>query len=131
MARRAVWLWVGVVGLLGGCVPIPKGFDSPEPAARIEAALEAADRGDREAIPDLIGLLDSDDPATRMVGILALERLTGETLGYDHAAAEGEREAAVARWVEWYEQSADGSGEGGASVPAEPVGSVPVGVESD
>ncbi len=107
MARHAVWLWVGVVGFFGGCTPIPKGFDSPEPAARIEAALEAADRGDRGAIPDLIGLLDSDDPATRMVGILALERLTGETLGYDYAAAEGEREAAVARWVEWYADLAD------------------------
>jgi HEAT repeat protein len=92
----------------GGCVPIPKGFDSPEPAARIEAAVEAADRGDRGAIPDLIALLESDDPATRLVAIRSLERLTGETLGYDHAAGEYEREEAVERWVEWHEQTADG-----------------------
>ncbi|VAX40019.1 hypothetical protein MNBD_PLANCTO03-1271, partial [hydrothermal vent metagenome] len=44
---------------------------------------------------------------TRMVAILALERLTGETLGYDHAAVEAQREDAVARWVEWYAHLAD------------------------
>lgn len=102
---------------MGGCTPIPKGFDSPEPAARIEAAVEAARTGDTGAIPDLIGLLDSDDPATRLVAIRSLERLTGETLGYDHAAAEPEREAAIGRWVEWERARADGDG-GPAGVSA-------------
>lgn len=107
---------------MGACVPIPKGFDSPEPAARITAAVEAADRGDRSAIPALIGLLDSDDPATRLVAIRSLERLTGETLGYDHAALEAQREEAVLRWVDWLGHSADGSGESveSESVAAEP-----------
>jgi HEAT repeat protein len=90
------------------CTPIPKGFDSPEPAARMEAALDAAARGDRDAIPHLIALLDSDDPATRLVAIGSLERLTGQTLGYHYAAPEREREEAVERWVEWYERDADG-----------------------
>lgn len=92
----------------GGCVPIPKGFDSPEPAARIEAAVDAAATGEKGAIPDLIALLDSDDPATRLVAIGSLERLTGQTLGYHYAAPERERDAAVERWVEWYRQEADG-----------------------
>lgn len=102
-------LLASLVCVAGGCVPIPKGFDSPEPAARIEAAVEAADKGDRSKIPDLIALLDSDDPATRMVAIRALERLTGQTLGYDHAGSEAEREAAVGRWVEWSSQTTDQS----------------------
>jgi len=97
-------------------VRIPKGFDSPEPAARISAAVEAADAGDAGAIPDLIGLLDSDDPATRLVAIRSLERLTGQTLGYDHAAPEREREEAVDRWVEWERERSDGVGEGGRGV---------------
>jgi len=92
----------------GACTPIPKGFDSPEPAARMEAALDAAARGDSAAIPDLIALLDSDDPATRLVAIGALERLTGQTLGYHYAAPEQERADAVGRWVEWYGRQADG-----------------------
>ena len=101
-------LSLGMVLAAGaGCVPIPKGFDSPEPAARIEAAVQAAGAGDADAIPDLIALLDSDDPATRLVSINALHRLTGQTLGYVHAAPPEEREAAVVRWVEWYNQNAD------------------------
>ncbi|MCC7390327.1 MAG: HEAT repeat domain-containing protein [Phycisphaerales bacterium] len=117
MAMTVRCLWVGGVVLVGGCTPIPQGFDSPEPAARMEAAGEAADRGDVGAIPALIGLLDSDDPATRLVAIRSLERLTGETLGYEHAAGEGERGAAIGRWVEWERARADG-GVGPAGVSA-------------
>lgn len=103
----AACLAVVAAALLGACEPIPKGFDSPEPAARIEAAAEAARLGDRSAIPDLIALLDSDDPAARLVAIGALERLTGLTHGFDHAAPPEQRDAAVERWVEWYLQNAD------------------------
>lgn len=94
--------------LPAGCVEIPKGFDSPEPAARMEAAVSAAAEGDTSAIPDLIELLDSDDPATRLVAIRSLERLTGQTLGYDYAGPEAERAAAVERWVEWEQRRTDG-----------------------
>ncbi|MBK7405278.1 MAG: HEAT repeat domain-containing protein [Phycisphaerales bacterium] len=110
MTRTALLLTLLCV--LSGCVPIPKGFDSPEPAARMEAAVDAAERGDRSKVPDLIGLLDSDDPATRMVAIRSLERLTGQTLGYDYAAGALERDAAVQRWVEWWGQTAEDSAGG-------------------
>lgn len=103
---KSVVVSLGLV-LVAGCVPIPKGFDSPEPAARIDAAAEAVGRSDTGKIPELIVLLDSDDPATRLIGILALERLTGQRLGYDHAAGVEEREPAVVRWVEWYNENAD------------------------
>jgi hypothetical protein len=46
-------------------------------------------------------MLDSDDPAARLVAIRALERITGQTLGYDHAGPEHERRLAVERWMEW------------------------------
>lgn len=88
----------GVAGCLG---PAPGGFDSPEPGRRIEAAARAAERRDRAAIRPLISMLDSDDPAARLVAIRALERITGQTLGYDHAAPEHERRLAVERWMEW------------------------------
>ena len=88
-----------------GCRPGQvKGFDSPQPAARIDAIVEAAARGDEGATRDLIAMLDSDDPLARMLAIRTLERMTGQTLGYQHDAPEPQRRAAVDRWVQW-EQS--------------------------
>ncbi len=91
---------VALVGCRPGQVA---GFDSPQPAARIDAILEAARSGDRSAIPDLIVMLDADDPLTRLLSIQTLEDLTGQTLGYEHDAPEFERSEAVGRWVRWYE----------------------------
>ena len=73
--------------------------------------MDAAREGDLSAIPDLIGLLDSDDSLVRMVAIRSLERLTGQTLGYDHAVPEWRRDEAVERWVAW----ASAQSEAGAS----------------
>jgi len=93
--------------LLASCGPgMTPDFDSPEPAARNAAAVRAAARGDRSAIRDLVRLLDSDDPATRLIAINALERLTGTTLGYDHAASEPARRESVARWIDYVRKEA-------------------------
>lgn len=97
---RVIFL-ILLTGGMSGCASPPKGFDSPVPAYRMDAAVDAAREGDRSAIPDLIGLLDSDDSLVRMVAIRSLERLTGQTLGYDHAASEWRRDEAVERWVAW------------------------------
>jgi hypothetical protein len=34
--------------------------------------------------------------------IHTLEQLTGQTLGYDHAAPRQERAEAIRRWADWY-----------------------------
>ncbi|QYK49585.1 MAG: HEAT repeat domain-containing protein [Phycisphaeraceae bacterium] len=96
---------------LGACTkPVPKGLDSYDPTGRIEAMLEVAAKNDTSKIPQLISALDSDDSAVRLTAIRTLERMTGQTLGYDHAAPERERRAATDRWVEWYQgRTADGS----------------------
>mgnify|MGYP001797416928 CR=1 FL=1 len=87
-----------------GCRPGKvAGFDSPQPAARVDAILDAARSGDRSAIPDLIVMLDSDDPRTRLLASQTLEDMTGQTLGYEQNAPEFERSEAVGRWVRWYE----------------------------
>lgn len=103
-----------------GCAKPPTGFESPVPAARLDAITEAAETGDRGAIPDLIAMLDSDDPVVRLAAIRTLERLTGETLGYDYAGPEWERRDKVAAWVEWYRVHQPGAwtaDSGGASTP--------------
>jgi HEAT repeat protein len=82
-----------------GCGPtINADFDSAEPAARNAAIVEAASKNDRAAVPDLVRMLDSDDPATRLLAINALEKITGERLGYEHTAQEHERVKAVDQW---------------------------------
>ncbi|MFZ4429613.1 MAG: hypothetical protein ACOYPS_04570 [Phycisphaerales bacterium] len=100
VAPRAAWLVVALGGgLVGGCgTTIRPDFDSPEPAARNAAIVNAAAREDRTAIPHLIRMLESDDPATRSLAISALERLTGQTHGFEAWETPLRRDEAVARW---------------------------------
>lgn len=98
----------GGLGLGSGCARAPKGFDSPEPAARLDAITRAAERRDRASIPDLITLLGSDDPVVRLASIRTLELLTGQTLGYDYAASPAERKDMVDDWVRWYRENHPG-----------------------
>lgn len=90
-----------VLAALAGCGgSIKPSFDSPEPAARNAAIVHAASTGDKSAIPDLVRMLESDDPATRMLAITTLERLTGETHGYVARDRASVRREAVLRWQE-------------------------------
>lgn len=87
--------------VLSACGPaIVPDFNSPEPAARNAAIVKATAEQDAKAVPDLVRMLDSDDPATRLLAIQALERITGERLGYDPAAGNEAREPAMLRWAE-------------------------------
>ncbi|MCC7145997.1 MAG: HEAT repeat domain-containing protein [Phycisphaeraceae bacterium] len=95
--------------------PASKGtFDSENPASRIYAIHRAGNQRDASAIPKLVESLDHDDPAVRMMAILALERITGQRLGYDPYAPEPDRRLAVDRWAQavraqrWSIQTATG-----------------------
>ncbi|MCA9279200.1 MAG: HEAT repeat domain-containing protein [Phycisphaeraceae bacterium] len=92
-----------MVVLVGCAKPSTVGLDSPVPSARIKATAVAAEEGDETAIPDLIRMLDSDDPLVRMMSQHALDRLTGETFGYSYADPESKRNEAIQRWASWYE----------------------------
>lgn len=85
--------------LVPSCGPtIRPSFDSPEPAARNAAIVQAAGKDDVSATPGLIRMLRSDDPCTRLLAIETLEQMHGKTFGYDSGGAEWERTAAVRRW---------------------------------
>jgi hypothetical protein len=111
-------------GGVGGCASPDKavGFDEPDPHARLRAVQRAAASGDRSSIPALINLLSSDDAAERMLAIRSLESMTGQTLGYDHAAPPEARREAAGRWAAWYAQQqkpggGTGRGVGGGEGP--------------
>ncbi len=104
-----------------GCSDLPArevGFDSSDPAGRVDALRDAAASGDRSAIPGLIVTLGSDDPAQRMLANRALVRLTGRDFGFDHAADPGARAAGVERWRSWWaSENAASSGVDGTGYP--------------
>jgi hypothetical protein len=54
-----------------------------------------------------------------MFAIGALERLTGETKGYDYAASEADREAAVEAWAAWVDAGGVRGGAGASGVAAQ------------
>lgn len=91
-----------------------QGFDSPEPAARNVAIVQSVDQPNSPTtLRDLVSMLNSDDPATRLLAIAALERKTGHRLGYDPAASDQERKEAIRAWYRWLaEQSELASAEG-------------------
>ena len=103
-----------VAAALAGCSDPGSavGFDEKDPSARMRAIRQAADAGGESgggaggqaSIKPLIHRLESDDPAERLVAIHTLERLTGEDFGYDHAASRPDRDAAIRRWADWYNQ---------------------------
>ncbi len=93
----------GVVLVCGACNAPQReaNFDSIDPSERSLAAARAAQERDANAIPELIKMLESSDPAARMTAIASLERITGERFGYDPTGAPVARRAAIERWVEF------------------------------
>jgi hypothetical protein len=109
-----------IFGWGAGCSvpPEQEGFASQSPQARARAVGTAVAAEDREAIPNLITMLGSDDPAHRMLAIRALEQMTGQTLGYVHTDPEPLREEAIAAWVQWWAEAGDQAPEAGSVAPA-------------
>ncbi|MBK8916038.1 MAG: HEAT repeat domain-containing protein [Phycisphaerales bacterium] len=97
---RVVPLLLLLASIGGGCLPSgssPK-LNSPNARERAVAGVALANSGDRAAVHRLVPLLEDGDSAVRMMAILSLERLTGETLGYRYFDAETRRSEAVERW---------------------------------
>jgi HEAT repeat protein len=78
--------------------------------------VKAAQHKDAAAVPDLVRMLDSDDPATRLLAIDALERITGDRKGFEPSAPEYERRKATDRWQQYVEQSRQ-SGRSSSQLP--------------
>jgi hypothetical protein len=75
----------------------PRSIDNPDSGQKIEAIV-ASEAGQ---IPQLIRELENDDPAVRFYAIGKLERLTGQTFGYQYYVDEEKRAPAVMQWKAW------------------------------
>lgn len=94
---------VAALGFLPGCAPSATegGFKNPAPGARVYAIESAVREERRQQIPDIVECLRADDDLVRMMAIGALERMTGQTLGYDFADPLPLRLEGYRRWKEW------------------------------
>lgn len=74
-------------------------------AERIAAARSAALRGETHRVAHLVDRLEDEDPAVRFASLLALERLTGQRMGYHYGDPPERRAEAVARWRRYVAES--------------------------
>lgn len=100
--RGSVAAAVGVMLGVCSCTDnTPKTITSPDPTLKIPAIRAAADANDMAQARQLVKDLESDDPAVRFYAIGALERLTGQTFGYQYFMDDEKRAAAVQTWRAW------------------------------
>jgi hypothetical protein len=88
---------------LAACAPSATegGFANPAPGARIYAIEDAVTFNRRDQIPQIVECLCSDDDLLRFMAIGALQRMTGQDLGYQFDDPEPLRFAAYQRWRQW------------------------------
>jgi hypothetical protein len=120
------YLTVALFGLaLAGASVVGLGCAAPrerlvvthrDAAVKIPAMKKAVREQDQSAIAQLVCDLDSDDPAVRLYAIKALEKLTGQRLGYQYYYDEEQRKPSLTRWQEWL--AAQQKKEASASRPA-------------
>jgi len=115
-------LMAAVLPCLGGCAnggstghSIYDRLQSENPADRIQATLEAADRHDRKALPYLVENLASSEADVRFYSYLALQKITGFTMGYEYYADREHRDQDVQRWRQWLKTGQAASGPSSAS----------------
>ena len=91
---------VGVAAAVVGCAEgVRADLRSEYVPDRLAGIREAADKQDRGAVPGLVESLQHSDVLVRIAAIGALDRLTGERLGYDPFASQAQRQPAVDAWV--------------------------------
>ncbi|HAU38559.1 MAG TPA: hypothetical protein DCX07_12690 [Phycisphaerales bacterium] len=99
--------------LTGGCeMPnrsLASRLQAEDPAVRIQAIHEAGATRNEKALPYLVDRLTDSEQDVRFYAILALERMTGQTLGYRYFAPAEERAEAAKRWRKWVQDRRGGA----------------------
>lgn len=89
--------------LIGGCSAPrePRLVTNPDVSGKIPAIKTAVEQRDLSKTKQMVKDLESDDPAVRFYAIEGLQRLTGETFGYQYYLDDEQRMEAVSRWNQW------------------------------
>ena len=78
-------------------------FNSADPGDKLYAIRASTAEGhtsqpSRNVLEHLVEQLGSDDPAVRMMAVVALEKITGGRKGYDPYASRRQRQGAIDAW---------------------------------
>ncbi|HOF18239.1 MAG TPA: HEAT repeat domain-containing protein [Phycisphaerae bacterium] len=99
--------------LTGGCETanhsLAARLQAEDPSVRIQAIHEAGETRNEKALPYLVDRLTDSEQDVRFYAILALERMTGQTLGYRYFDPAAERDEAAKRWRKWVRERRGGA----------------------
>ena len=109
-------VWAALTAAASGCgqrpLSVAEGLQSELPPERVAACIRAAEQHDTSVVPLLVERLEDSAADVRFFAILALKRVTGQTLGYNYHDRPEERLEAVCRWRRWLKDR-PASGKGG------------------
>lgn len=91
---------------------------SADPGERIMAIRDAADAQNRLAVPLIVDRLEDEDEAVRFYAILALDKMTGQRLGYDYAKPLEARAQSVEQWRQYVRRGSHAETNGERHEPA-------------
>ena len=94
-----------VLGVWAGCdspgLTLYQQLQDENPQVRFRAVKQAGQRKDQKAVPYLVDRLTDPERSVRFFAIIALEKITNQTMGYSHYAPAADRAEAVERWRQW------------------------------
>lgn len=130
--RRCLAGVLGTLVAVGCAPPVPDGgFDGPDPSSRIYAAVAVAERWNSTEPPEdrarppkttlqhLVVMLQSSDPAARLIAGDTLRLVTGRDFGFDPSAGPPARFEAVERWRAWVDTLPEESASPNGTAPGD------------
>ena len=95
----------GAAGLMSSCAAggasLYQRLQDEDPKVRLQAVVEAGQRHDHRAVGLLVERLGDGDEDVRLFASLALERVTGQTMGYRFYDLPEARQQAIDRWRQY------------------------------
>lgn len=88
------------------------------PQVRVRACVDAGNAGDRKAAALLVERLADTEDDVRVFAILALQKITGQSMGYRHFDTPAVRRQAIERWRKYLESEASSAAKAFDEAPA-------------
>ncbi|MCK4601773.1 MAG: HEAT repeat domain-containing protein [Phycisphaerae bacterium] len=109
--RIILWLCLCLAAIAAaGCnsrEQLYRQFQDEDPDIRLRAIRQAGELKDPKAVPYLVDRLTDSESDVRFFAILALEKVTGRTMGYRYWDPPAKRAEAVQKWRDYLQARGD------------------------